>query len=313
MVLLARRSVFAAKLEATVGTAEALANADGVFNALDVELQPTIEMEDREGQGGFAFIPGVPGMRSGTITFSTELSYDGTNIPTWASILLPACGFVNAAGVFTPRSAGPGTLTTVPRTVTLGHYQDGKLKTLAGCMGNVVFEFPVGRMARANWTFTGKWANPTDASIIGPTYPTTKPLRFAAGSFSWNSNARCVETASIDAGNEVVARECPGDATGIANYLVTSRRPVITANPETVLVATENRHSDWLEMEPRVLTITLNSVGNSTLVFSAPAAQIQNIQQADRSGILADEIEWLATRGATPDTELSITFNADTT
>lgn len=313
MSLLRRRSVFAAKVETTPGTAETLAAADGAFNAMNVLIQPSIEMADREGQGGFNYLAGVPGIRSGTATFETELSYDGENIPTWASVLLPACGWVNTAGVFAPVSRGPGAGATLPKTLTIGAYVDGTFRVLAGCMGTFVINLPTGRMATISWTFTGKWvANPIDTGLISPTYPTAKGLRFAAGGIEWDEVGLCVESVAVDAGNEVIARECASDITGIITALVTNRRPTITAAPEAVLVATQNRHGQWLNMDTEPLEIVIPSAGNAEVAIDAPAAQIQNIQQGERNGLVTDDITWMATKGSTPDTELTITFTEDT-
>ena len=160
MVMLKRRRVMAAKTEVTPGTAVSLANADGAFNAYDVMIQATIDVEEREAQGAFNRLSGVPGARTGTVTFRTDLGWDGTaTLPTWATILLPACGWVNSAGTLTPRSEAPGTNV---KTLTLGVYEDGVLKTLAGAAGTFVLNCPTGKMAFIEWTFTGVWQDVPD-------------------------------------------------------------------------------------------------------------------------------------------------------
>jgi hypothetical protein len=311
MPLLRRRSVFAAKVEATIGTAESLTAAEGVFNAMDLQIQPNITMEEREGQGGFNYNASVPGIRSGTATFSTEAYYDGSTIPPWASVLLPGCGFVETTGTFAPVSRGPGG-SGLPKTLTIGGYVDGVYRLLSGCMGTFTIDLPTGRMVKFNWTFQGKWVNPTDVALIDPTFPTTLPMRMAAGSVSWSSTNICVENVTVDAGNEVVLRECAGDLTGLRSALVVNRKPMITANPEMVLVATQNRHSQWLTPTRGALVVTTGGSGENRLVITAPQAQIQNIQQGERSGLLTDEITWMATANDDPDEELTIQFAAAT-
>ena len=108
MSLLRRRSVFAAKIETTVGTAETITASEGVYNARDFVIQPSVAVTRREGQGGFNYLPGIPEGMMGTCTIVHDLTYDGTNLPTWASVLLPACGWVDTAGTFSPVSQGPG-------------------------------------------------------------------------------------------------------------------------------------------------------------------------------------------------------------
>jgi hypothetical protein len=309
MSLLRRRSVFAAKVEGTIGTAESLTAAEGVFNAMDLQIQPNIAVEEREGQGGFNYNLSVPGIRSGTATFSTEAYYDGTTIPPWATVLLPGCGWVNDSGTFKPKSLGPG---SDVKTLTIGGYIDGVFRVLAGCMGTFTIDLPTGRMVKFNWTFQGKWINPTAAALITPTFPTTIPMRMAAGGVSWDSTNICTESVTVDAGNEVILRECAGDLTGIKSALVVNRKPMITANPEMVLMGAQNRHDHWLTMDADPLTITTGGTDEARLVISAPKAQIQNIQQGERSGLLTDEITWMATAASTPDTELTIQFVAAT-
>lgn len=311
MTLLRRRSVFAAKVEGTIGTAEALTGAEGVFNAMGLTIQPNITVEEREGQGGFNYNKSVPGIRSGTATFSTEAYYDGVAVPPWATVLLPGCGFINTAGTFSPLSEGPAAGSTKPKTLTIGGYIDGVFRVLAGCMGTFTIDLPTGRMVKFNWTFQGKWVNPTDVGIIDPTFPTTTlPMRMAAGSVSWDSTNICTENVTVDAGNEVILRECAGELGGIKSALVVNRKPMITANPEMVLVATQNRHNHWLTMDTDALVITTGGSNENRLVITAPKAQIQNIQQGERSGLLTDEITWMATADDDPDEELTIQFSA---
>lgn len=312
MTLLRRRSVFAAKIETTVGTAETLTGSEGVFNARDFSITPNIPMTRREGQGGFNYLKSVPEGMQGTCKIVHEITYDGTNVPTWASVLLPACGWVNTAGVFSPVSQGPGGAGGV-KTITLGHYFDGKLRRLSGAMGTFQITCPTGKVATIEFTFTGKYfENETDTALIAPTYPTAQPLRFASGSFSWDSLDLCVSSASVDAGNAVVMRECAetGNRTGYKSAIVTNRVPVITADPEALLVATQDRELDWLtNRTAAALAITIDGTGTSSVVIDAPAAQIENKQHGNRNDMITDDMTWLCTAGGSPDQELTITFN----
>jgi hypothetical protein len=89
---------------------------------------------------------------------------------------------------------------------------------------------------------------------------------------------------------------------------VTDRAPVITANPESVLVATQNRDSLWLTSSAQAFSMRIGATGNS-ITIAAPAAQIENKQQGDRNGIMADDLTFLCTAGSAVDTELTITFD----
>lgn len=310
MPLLTRRKVFAAKIETTVGTAETITASEGVYNALDFDIQPNITVTRREGQGGFNYLPGIPEGMMGTCKMTHEMHYDGTTIPTWASVLLPACGWVDTAGTFSPVSEGPGGSGNV-KTLTLAHYKDGKRVLLSGAMGTFRMVFPTGKVAYIEFTFTGKYStNETDTALIAPTYPTTLPMRFAQGALTWNSVALCTSSVEVDAGNSVIMRECVNatDRSGYVSAIVTDRAPVITADPESVLVATQDRDAHWLSSLPYAMLIQLGTAGGAVTV-NVPKAQLENKQQGDRNKMAVDNLTWLATKGSAVDTELTIVFD----
>ena len=303
MPLLQRKRVLAAKVETTIGTAESLTASEGVFNAYNVIAQANITAEEREGQGAFNRLSSVTGMRTGTISFRTDLSYDGSTVPTWASVLLPMCGWVNATGTFTPRTEAPGSNV---KTGTIGVFMDGMLKRIAGAVGDFSIVFPSGRMAYIDWTFTGVWQAPTDTAIIAPTYPTDPTLRAASMTTSWNATTLCFEQITVASNNEIVARECTTSAAGVTNYMIADRRPTITGNPETELVATQDRFGQWIGHTEGALSIAISNA----ITISASKAQIINIQEGNRNRIVIDEIEWQCNKnGTTNDSELSIVFS----
>ena len=308
MPLLRRKAVFAAAIEGTIGTAESLDGTDGVFNARDFSLQPNIAMTRREGQGGFNYLTSIPEGMTGICTIVHDLTYNGTDIPTWASVLLPACGWVDATGTFSPKSEGPGSNV---KTLTIGHYKDGKRSLLSGAMGTFKIVCPTGKVAYIEFTFTGKYSsNETDTAIIAPTYPTVSPLRFAAGALTWNSVALCTSNVEVDAGNSVIMRECVNatDRSGYVSALVTNRAPVITADPESVLVATQDRDSLWLTPTAQAFSMQIGASG-SAITIAAPKAQLENKQQGNRNDMMTDDLTWLCTQGSSADTELTIAFD----
>lgn len=311
MPLLKRRKVFACKTETTIGTAETLTAAEGVYNVYQLMVQPTIPMEQRESQGSFANLAAVPGGRMGTATFRTDLCWDGTAVePKWASVLLPACGYVDSgSGVFTPRSEAPGSNV---KTLTIAEYVDGKRRLLTGCMGNFRFVFPTGRMAYIEWNFQGVWAGETDTAIIAPTYPTDTPIRVAScPAASWDSTPLVFEQCVIESGNDITMREDPMTAAGYKNAIVTARRPRATCNPETYLVIDQDRVGQWIAQGFATFALTLDAVSTATIGFSAPRAQVVNCQQGERNALVTDELEFDFNRnGSVADTDLSITFTA---
>ena len=308
MTLLKRKRVLAAELEATPGTAATLTAADAGFNVYDVTAQTETELEAREGQGAFGMDSSVVGGYKGRVQFKLDASYDGTTVPTWATTFLPACGWVNNSGVFTPRTEAPGTNV---KTITLGVYIDGVRKLLRGCVGTFRLACPSGKNGVFEFDFMGIWDGVTDQTILAPTYPTTKGLRFASSTTTWNSVALQVENMTLDSGNTMILREDSSNVSGFLAGLVTNRVVKITGNPEAKTVATQDRYGKLLDMSEHALTFDLDGPTNSKITIAAPKAQIISISEADRENMVVDEIEWGCNRnGSNVDQETSITFTA---
>jgi hypothetical protein len=311
MPFLKRKRVLAAKIETTIGTPITLAAADAAFNIYDAMIQCTTEMEQRQGQGGFGMFSSIPSGRVGVATFRTNLEWSGTGVPAWASTFLPACGWVASSGVFTPRSEAPGSNV---KTLTIGMYQDNGaggtvFKSIAGAMGSFTINLPTGRLGFIEWTFTGVWQPPTNVTMISPTYPTAPALRYAGGLAEWNDVNLCVESATVESGNNVIMRECPTTAAGYISAFITDRVPTISANPEATTIAAQDRWAAWLASNEHLLELDVEGPAGSVMTIDAPKAQIINNQEGDRNGMVTDEIEFQANKnGATHDQELSISF-----
>jgi hypothetical protein len=307
-MLFTKKRVFAAATETTPGTAISLSSTHGVFNAFDFKIEPNITKTKREGQGGFGKLASASGAYAATATFKTELAYDGTNLPSWATVLLPACGIVATSNVFAPKTEDVGTNV---KTVTLGSYVGGKLKSMYGAMGNAKFLFVTGEIIMIDWTFEGIWADETTTAMITPNYPNAdKGLRCGGGAWTWDSVNLCARTATLDLGNTVVPRYCAATDSGIENMVVSDRTPILSIDPESKLVSEQNRYLKFREDTEAALSATIGGPGNSTVVIAAPKAAILKITEGDRDGISVDNIEFEFNKNVDAnDQEFSITFN----
>ncbi len=316
--LLAKKRVLGAAREAAVGTAETLAAGDAAFNVFDAQIQPTTEWIKRAGQSAFSQLAGVPGPESGTATFRTELHASGVEAepkPVWATTFLPACGFIDSADDDTMElsSTAPadGETDAAVRTLTIGAYIDGVYKAIKGAMGNPVFNFEAGQIAGVDWTFHGVWIDPADVAILTPDYPAIAPLRFVSSGLSiagaW---APVVNKLSIDLGNVVTLREDSTKAEGYVSAIITGRDITGTMDPEMALVATKDLHNEWLTAVEQSLGLTLNGGAGNTIAFAAPKMQFTNLQEAEREGVLTEDLSFQLNRDADAgDDELTITFS----
>ena len=309
-MLLRKKSVLGAKIESTVGTAETIAAADCTVNAYDLVVNPEFEMQERQGQGGFGRLASIPGARVGRATFSVDLAYDGSTIPTWASTFLPACGFVLSSTTFYPKTQVPASGSDV-KTITIAGFFDGVRRRIYGAVGTARLILPTGRMGRVEFDFQGVYDDESDTAIPSSiNYDNTLPLRVAGGATSWASYNLCLESATVDFGNVLTARQCSTSAAGVDNFVITDRNPRITANPESKLIATQGRYAQLRDSTEASLSFTIDGPSTSTLVITAPKAQLQAKPMGDRNGIMIDSLEWQANKNVdTADQELSIAFN----
>jgi hypothetical protein len=115
---------------------------------------------------------------------------------------------------------------------------------------------------------------------------------------------------NLDAGNNVVLRECPTaiDGSGYAAAVVSDRTPTGTMNPETVLIGTNNVYGKWIGMTEEALSLTLFDA-DDTVTITAAAIQRTNKQTGDRNGIQVDDVTFQCNKSSGND-ELVIAFSA---
>jgi len=307
MTLLKRKRVLGAKIETTSGTAIALTGSDAGFNAYDIMIQPSIAMTPREAEGGFGTLSSTPEGMSGKATFKLDWSWDGTSTePVWADTFFPACGLVKSTNTYFPKTAVPG---SDVKTLTIGAYVDGRFCSIRGASGNVKIVCATGKKVILDFEFTGVWVPPTDVALVSPTYSTDRSMRYATSTTTWASVALCLESLTLDVGNQITLRECATTTQGYDNAIITNRLPKITGNPESKLIATQDRFGQWIASTEGVLSWTIPGPTTSYVTIAAPKAQLQNNQEGDRNGLVTDELEWSCNRnGNTSDQEFSIAF-----
>lgn len=311
MAKLKRKRVLAVKHETTIGTAIAVSASDAAFKAYDVETTGNFEYTKREMQGYFSKLPGVVGARMGTISFKTELFGDGAGAsPSWADTLLPMVAMIEATDTFSPNTAAPLVTagTGVNHTGTIAEYGDGTKKVLAGAMGTLRIVGDVGKPVVFEWTFTGKWVPPIDATILAPTLPTIKPLIFQEATLTVAGSAPgCVNSLTIDLANDVQMRPCATDATGYESAIVVGKDTKGTFDPESKLIADDDVYGDWLAGTEQAFSLALTD-GTDTVTIAMPQIQYTGIAPGDRSGVEVDNISFDA-NGVTGDDELTIDFS----
>ena len=321
MPLLKTNRVLLAKLESTVGTAESLGDADGVFCVYDVDINPNIDFQGRTQQGGMSQLAGKTGAESCQLSFKMNMYGDGSGsaIPKWAETFLAACGLVQktASLVLSPSSKGvgagaAGAASATPRSLTMGVYEDnaGLKKSLVGATGTCRFNFSAGQMVALEFNFSGVWEDVADnTSLPAPNYPDDLPMSCLGATMTLGgATIPCWASLSFDLGNEVSLRPCATKAKGLVSSLITNRKVVGTIDPESTQVGTFDPYTDWTDSTESALSLAIAD-GTDTITLAAPKVQFTNVQEADRNGMQIDSINFQCNADSDAgDDELSLTF-----
>ncbi len=342
--MLTDRAVILAKLETAVDGPYTSANDPDPTASLNAILctapQITVNSEqvDRDivsytlGDLGF-----VPGIRSGTITFSTELrgksaaTFDASTNALRDDPLWQACGMAptyasnSSSVIYRPTS-------TNIKSSALYAYLDGILHIFRGARGNMEIVLEDGQFGRLNWTLSGAMlAIPTgagtikthsilDAALPSPTYDSfaTKPPPFLAAGVgitpsggSLNSDP-IISSFNLNMNNDVQPRLDANQANGIRGFTLRRRRPAGSFNPEAVTKATAN--SDYFayfaNQTSLAITMLLGTVAGNRVAIDLPRMQIDAPQWVDRNGVRVFDVPYRATvNTSTGDDEVAVTIS----
>lgn len=308
MPLLTKRRVLAAKAETTPGTAVSLSATDAAMNCFDPELQPSADFTERPSQGAStAPIAGVPGPFSGTLKFQTDLT-GGSSPPSWATTLLPAVGFGAAGSVYTPDSRPAALSGSLQKCLTMGLYQDGEIKKLAGCQGKLTIKATAGKPLRCEWEFQGVWQAPAAGALLAPTYPTTAPLVLQAVTFTIGGITVTLHEIEIAIDNTITLLPDAAASRGIIYAAITGRKITVKATIESVLPGGYDPYADWVARTERAMSLQIGTTGNQVTI-AAPKLQVTNVQESAAEGIQTDTIDFIANRSVSGgEDDLSITF-----
>lgn len=319
MTLVKTRTVFGGKPEAVPGVAESILAADCGHLVYDLEIQPDFTVTERAATGQSGTQSSVPGGRKGTATFKIDLAATGAAVPAFADLLFPACGLVKTGNVFKPRTQSPDTPSAAVKTITLAKFTDGKRRLLFGAMGTFRMIFPTEDIVTFEFEFNGVWGGETDAAVPAPTYPTAPKLRSSGGLATWAGTNICMESMTLDLANTIYVKPCSNIVQGYEFALATNRKPKVTGNPESQLVAQQNRMGQFEAGTEGILRYVVPCSGYDPVTharsveFRSNQAQIIANSETSREGIASDDITWqLNQNPALLDDDFSIIFNLAT-
>lgn len=307
MSLLVRKTQVAIEQEGTEGTAETIVAADATLH-MNPTFKPDTPMNERPvASASMSPFASVPGARSMVMEFDVELKGSGAagTAPEFSDAL-QACGFSETIVGSTSVTYEPAS-DSVP-SATVAMYMDGVCAKMWGARGNVSLALKAGGFAVLHFRFVGADYSLTDVALLsGVSYQSTKPQPFLNASFSISSYAALIENLTFDMNNELVLREDPSKQSGHFSTLITNRAPVLTLDPESVLVATEDFFGDLRSGTEGALSLVLGATAGNICTITAPKVQYTDISPANRTGLQTLGINCQLNRSSGDD-EFSIAF-----
>lgn len=172
-------------------------------------------------------------------------------------------------------------------------YMDGLRKALKGCRGTVSIEAVVGEPVVLNFQISGSYDGVTDAALLsGIDYEDNDPIAFLNVGASVGGLSACFANCNIDIANNVAVRECARATYGIKSFLITSREPMASLDPEMELVATHDFYGRLLAQTTGRLYYELpSSTAGEKVVVACPRIQYTNIGEGDREGIAVADLD----------------------
>lgn len=263
-------TILAAKLETTTGSPITLSGTDATFIAYDAKITADDPVNERPNgtTGASGALPAVPGMPTGTCTFSLDCMGDGAGgVPAWCSVFLPAC-----EGIVTTNTWA---FSRTTKTITIGVYEDGKVKVLAGAKGTFDLDFTAGGIPKISFTFTGKYSELADTAILTPTQVTVVPPPVKGCTFTLGGYSSIWNQLKISLGNQTIYRPSGADSGGLRAAHNTTRKSVFSFDPEET--ATSAR--DWRSIRDagtlETMSLVIGSANNRITVASTTAQMLQ--------------------------------------
>ena len=283
---LTRNSLIVAKVEARYGTDAAPAAATDSILISNLSATPaSLRTADRAYyKGHLGASPQLVVGASVELSFDVELASSGAagTAPGYGS-LLRACGMAETTDKNKSVSYAP--VSTGFSSLTIHYFADGVRQAVTGARGSVSLQLSPGGIPVASFSFTGKYAaptdmaNPNDASFAK--FKTPVATSNANASVTLHGHSAKVDDLSIDLGNQIVHREL----IGADEIIITDRAPTGNASIHLTTVADKN----WVDLVAKAtlgtLKVVLGKAAGAIVEIDAPKVQLENPTHGDSDGV----------------------------
>ena len=290
MVMLKRKQVLLAKIETTYGTDVTPAAGDDAILAINPEIKETTEAVERNvNQSTLSNVPSVKGKQFAELTFQVEIKGSGTaGTAPRLGALLQACSYDETVVSNTSVTYEP--VSSSQKSITMYLYIDGRRHIITGARGSVKISAEAGSIAILEFTFKGKYQAPTNQAIVTGTYDTPLPPVAKSCQFSYNSKTTlCSKSVEIDTANTIAQRDCMSEASGIAGFEITARKPVMTFDVEAQIETSYDFRTDQMTNQ-RAVSFVIGATAGNICTVTVPKYNITDIEYGDAEEILLEKL-----------------------
>lgn len=291
-----KRGIVAAKIEAVEGVKETLTGSYA-FMAYNPKFDPDHKPNKRDPvRPTFSQMQQAPGMRSGKLSFGTDLlgaAAAGTP-PFWGSL---AKGAGMAETIVSNVSVTYAMASAAIPSLTLGRYiideadaALAKIHAVWGARLNVKYALEVGKPGLLNWEATGKDWDEIDGNMLtGIPIPTILPPVVLGITVTLDAVALPFAKLGVDVGNKLVLLTDPAQASGHSPVRLAGREMKMDVDPLACLIATKDFMSLWKNASQVAFSIVLGTVAGNIHTLTAPKCQITDIKEQERENYLAQQ------------------------
>ena len=279
---------------ATAGASNSITLAAGASSVNDFYNGQIIRITGGTGNGAIALITDYVGSTKVATLRPLGSAVTPDNTSTYS---------IDAQVVYTPVSATFG-------SVTLHYNIDGVLHKLTGCRGTFALNANVGEIPTIDFTMTGIYNAPTDTAAPAVTYADqATPLIFKngnTGAFSLLGYTGCMQSVSLDIGNEVLYRELISCSKQV---LITNRNATGTSVIEAPTIAQKDYFTAALSDGTLgdLSFIHGNTAGNLVSLYST-RVDIGDPSYEDQDGIHMLSIPYTAIPSTVGNDEFRLVF-----
>ncbi|NJB66438.1 hypothetical protein GGQ74_000078 [Desulfobaculum xiamenense] len=171
-------------------------------------------------------------------------------------------------------------------SATLHVYLDGHRHALPGARGTFSLELPSAAPGIFNFTLSGRYVRPVEATQPVPALDATlPPLAVAMGLTVGGYAPHGVTSLSFELANTVTRDEDLNAPDGVRGFSVTDRTPTGTLDPKADSLDSDNPFAAWETGETaRIQALVGSRAGNRVLVLAPAAQHAQAPAYADREG-----------------------------